>query len=169
MQWRTLEPERSILQADGNGYIMNATEVTGLGMVLKLTADGRPKEFPRIIPSVAPDKLACGIIPGDPALVGDDFNLIDNERKPVGISGDDGMLAKIGVANEKREFWRKSQFWETHNELIVLLCPFLPLKGQQLLGSTVRPHKAKLRMAPHSIFGSVELYSNQRSMSALTY
>lgn len=98
MQWRILEPENSKLQADGNGYIMSATDVKGLGMVLRLTAAGSSEEFPKLIPSVASDKLACGIISRCPDFVDQDFALVSNDRKCLNIDIDDGLLSRIGVS-----------------------------------------------------------------------
>ena len=97
LQWRILRPESSTLQADGNGYIMNAMDVRGLGLVLKLTVAGRSADFPRLIQSAAVDKLACGIIPGDPIFVNQDYEVVRNDRKPVDIGEDSSLTIDGGI------------------------------------------------------------------------
>ena len=134
MRWRLLEPENSNLQADGNGHIMNTTDARGLGIVLKLASAGAPGPFPRIIPSAASDKLTCGIIPGDPDFVDQDYSLVGNDRKPINIEINDQILERIGVPCEQREKFKKHRWRGTQNEIIILLCPFLPLEGSMIAG-----------------------------------
>ena len=135
MQWRTLNPEIGKLQADAKGYSLSSTEVTGIGTVFKFTAVGSHDEFPEMIPSQAVDKLLCGVVPGCPELVDDDFELIGNDREMMRIDNRDGLLSKIGLPNEQRKRYRKGPYWwETHNELIILLCPFLPLRTSLIMG-----------------------------------
>ena len=135
LSWRTLDPENSKLQADGCGYAMNSTEVRGIGTVLRFfTTAGYYGEAPQLVPSVASDKLICGIIPGCPKFVQQDFHLVNNDQKIVSIEDDEGIFAQIGVPKERRQEWAGPRWWDTQNELIILLCPFLPLKGSTIAG-----------------------------------
>ena len=135
LSWRTLDPENSKLQADGCGYAMNSTEVRGIGTVLRFfTTAGYYGEAPQLVPSVACDKLICGIIPGCPNFVQQDFHLVNNDRKIISIEDDEGIYAQIGVSKERRREWAGPRWWDTQNELIILLCPFLPLKGSTVAG-----------------------------------
>ncbi|MCJ1307362.1 hypothetical protein MMC25_001008 [Agyrium rufum] len=127
MRWRALDLENGRLQADGNGYGFSSAELRGLGTVLRFTASGSHDRFPRYIPSRAQDKMIFGIVPGCPDFVDEDFGLIGNDGKPLGLDCDGGILARIGVSEEQRNLHRKRNWSETHNEVIILLCPFLPL------------------------------------------
>jgi hypothetical protein len=49
MQWRAIDPEFGKMQADGNGYNLSATDIKGLGVVLRFTAAGHHERFPRLV------------------------------------------------------------------------------------------------------------------------
>ena len=127
MHWQVLNDGH--LCADGNGYAISTTEVGGLGIVLRFTDTGFHAVFPRVIPSTASDKLLCGIIPGCPDLVEQDFRLVSNGRKAISIGDEGGLLHRIGVSERMRKRYAYS---DTHNELVALLCPFLPQKGSTI-------------------------------------
>ena len=52
------------LFAGGSGQVLSSTELRGLGLVLKYDRVGHASPFDEYIPSVAIDKLHCGILPG---------------------------------------------------------------------------------------------------------
>lgn len=65
MRFNTLS-HRELL-AQGNGQILSSMDLRGLGLVLKYDRVGATLRYPPtrdLIPSVAQDKLNCGIIPG---------------------------------------------------------------------------------------------------------
>lgn len=120
------------MQADGNGYNLSATDVKGLGLVLRFTAAGHHDRFPRLIPSRAADKMLCGIVPGDPDLVKKDFPMVTNNAQVQDIAAIDGILAKIGMPDHRREDIRSHANDELTNDVITLLLPFLPLEGSTM-------------------------------------
>lgn len=120
------------MQADGNGYNLSATDVKGLGLVLRFTAAGHHDRFPRLIPSRAVDKLLCGIVPGDPELVKRDFPMVESNGIVQDIAAMDGILTKIGVSDSRREAIRRHATPELKNDVITLLLPFLPLEGSTM-------------------------------------
>lgn len=63
MQFFSLS-HRDVL-AEGDGHILSSTELRGLGLVLKYDRVGQRQSYPTsldLIPSIAQDKLRCGII-----------------------------------------------------------------------------------------------------------
>ena len=119
-----LELENTKLQANGNGYSLTATEVKGFGIVFRFTAAGSHEKFPRIIPSRTADKLLCGVVPGDPDFVKRDFSLVGNNRRCLTINE---ILEKLGVPADMINRYTKDRWQEIHNDVIQLLCPFIPL------------------------------------------
>ncbi|KAL9625344.1 MAG: hypothetical protein Q9160_000407 [Pyrenula sp. 1 TL-2023] len=135
MQWRELDLQNSRIQAEGNGYSLTSTEVKGLGIVLRFSSIGRHGAFPRIIPSKAGDKLICGIVPGCPALVRTDFEIVRPDRSIPRVHAPGGVLADLGVpddicleiAGKKGGHPGGGDYQETDTECLILLCAFLPL------------------------------------------
>ena len=133
MQWRTLDPGNAKLQADGNGYTLDATDVKGLGIVLKFSVSGKHKPFLRLIPSKPVDQMICGVVPGCPVLLeGEEFHLIDRNRRCVDITRDGEILDNIGLPSDRRRLLGHRRWAEPHNELIILLLPFSPLEGSMI-------------------------------------
>ncbi|KAL9058437.1 MAG: hypothetical protein Q9162_001732 [Coniocarpon cinnabarinum] len=133
MEWRDIDVANGRLQASGNGFSLSSSDVRGLGIVLRFNTGGHHNSFPRIAPSRAADKLLCGIIPGDPDFGCEDFPFVGDDRKVHRIEQNGGILSRIGVHQEWRDFIGKhSGFQAPHNELIALLCPFLALEGSTI-------------------------------------
>ena len=133
MQWRDVDVAKNSMHADGNGFSLSSFEIRGLGIVLRFSASGEHDSFPRIAPIKAADKLLCGIIPGDPELVKEDFPFVGNDRKLYRIEQPGGILEKFGVTLEEQELTMgKDTYREVHNELIALLCPFLAVEGSTI-------------------------------------
>jgi hypothetical protein len=84
MQW--VEIGHKELFAEGSGQVLSSTELRGLGLVLKYDRIGKASHFDEYIPSVAVDKLRCGIIPGMFHPCFDDFQpdvrLIGMDKQP---------------------------------------------------------------------------------------
>ncbi|KAF2680042.1 hypothetical protein K458DRAFT_407617 [Lentithecium fluviatile CBS 122367] len=127
-----LDPEIGKMQADGNGFSLTATDVRGLGIVLRFTAAGSHDRYPRIIPSCAADKLLLGIVPGDPVLVGKDFPMMESNGTVRDVASPGGILSNIGFPEERRDEVRHHSNPEVNNDVITLLLPFLPLKGSTM-------------------------------------
>jgi hypothetical protein len=136
IHWRALDIDSGRFQADGNGYSLSSTDVRNLGIVLKFSVTGSHRRFPRLIPSRAQDKMICGIVPGCPEFVDRDFEFISKGRKILPIEREDGPLAQIGIPRDRRKLYERYRWSETHNELIILLCPFLPLKDSTIVRFT---------------------------------
>ena len=134
LKWRKLDLDGEGLQANGNGFSLSTTDVRGLGNVLRFTTTGLHERFDRLIPSRAGDKLLNGIIPGCPRLVEQDFHMIGNDRQLIKLESAGGLFSKVGVPDEKAKMYvHPDRHWsETHNELVILLCPFLPLTGSTI-------------------------------------
>ncbi|KAF1994089.1 hypothetical protein P154DRAFT_567584 [Amniculicola lignicola CBS 123094] len=132
MEWRVLDTEFGKMQAYGNGFTLSATDVRGLGTVLRFSATGRHERFPRLIPSRAVDKMLCGIVPGDSDLVMVDFPVVDESRAVTSMGGNGGILSKIGVTDQQRDRMRKHNYAEVRNDTFMLLCPFLPIEGSAI-------------------------------------
>ena len=92
MNWRTLNLDEGFMQADGNGLSISSTEVKGLGIVFKFSKSGSTGPFPRVVPSIATDKLLCKLLLGHPALVGRDFDMIRYDRSVVLNHDQDGLF-----------------------------------------------------------------------------
>ena len=77
--------------------------------------------------------LLCGVIPGCPNFVQQDFSLVGNDGDLLSIYGDNGLVARIVVPDGKRRLYAKRRFVKgVYLELIMLLCPFLPLHGSSV-------------------------------------
>ncbi|CAM1509002.1 Fc.00g027410.m01.CDS01 [Cosmosporella sp. VM-42] len=136
MRWRILQPESGRMQADGEGYSLSATQVNSMGIVMRFmrfTALGRHSPQ-QLIPSTIVDKLLCGIIAGDNEFVKREFNMIGNngERRKIHDSG--GVLDQIGFLQADLALAREKDYIETTNETVMLLLPFLPLRGSSMVG-----------------------------------
>lgn len=130
MLWRRIDLENGHLQADGNGYVLSGESQKGLGLVVEFKARAPQNcgPFQRIVPSEAVDKLLCGIIPGCPQLVGRDFDFVGSNRRTYNIFEDGSILEQIGMSNNRRALVGQRNYREPHNELLELICPFLPLR-----------------------------------------
>jgi hypothetical protein len=127
------DPDFGKMQADGNGFNLTALDVKGLGVVLRFIASGPHDRYPRIIPSRAADKLLCGIVPGDPDLVGKDFHMVNNNGElRLFAEYNEGVLSNMGVSGPRRDVIRKHNNPEVHNDTITLLLPFLPLESSTM-------------------------------------
>lgn len=138
MQWRELDLKNNRIQAEGNGYSLTSTEVKGLGIVLRFSSIGRHGQFPRLIPSKASDKLLCGIVPGCPALVRTDFEVVRPDKSIPRVHAPGGTLSELGVPEETRlEIAGKKgapgDYEETDTECLILLCAFLPLPHSNIV------------------------------------
>lgn len=122
MQWRTLNPDEGRMSADGNGYVLSSVDARGLGIVLKLRSIGKHERIPAFTQSAAVDKTICGVLPGCPRLVNQEFNIVTEDRK---LDLKDTVIRRIDVRNNTS--------WESNNELPVLLCDFLPLRGDRAI------------------------------------
>jgi hypothetical protein len=142
LSWRDPKLVSEKMQADGNGFSLSATTIRGLGLVFQFAASrvrSRPNE---LIPSVPADKLMCGIVPGCPVLVNQDFPLVGDDCT---ISLIDNLLLQFSMKKHIREafqdpgfrqplIWRHGKHMRTVlNEAIVLLMPFLPLQGSAIV------------------------------------
>ncbi|KAH7080593.1 hypothetical protein BKA63DRAFT_506751 [Paraphoma chrysanthemicola] len=133
MQWRVLDLESSRIQADGNGYNITGFEARGLGIILRLTADGRDNyNYPRLIPSSAVNKMLLGVLPGDPDLVGQDFPLIMKDLSLQPLADPSGMLAAIGMPDEKRQEIAEMSQIHVRIDVITFLSAYLPLSGSTM-------------------------------------
>ncbi|EMC92293.1 hypothetical protein BAUCODRAFT_284405 [Baudoinia panamericana UAMH 10762] len=130
MRWRSLDPGSGRLAAEGNGYSITASEEGGLGLVVRFNAGREDGFLPALVPSRAVDKLMCGIIPGDPSLVREDFDFIE---RLDGHKSLEALLTRIGVTYGATNTILAHGCRETNNELVMLLCPFLPLKGCKMV------------------------------------
>lgn len=128
--------------ADGGGYSLRSTRVQALGNVLRFSFDTKKatrfqeKEFRRLIPTDAANKLLCGIIPGDQTLnLDDEYPVIGDDRKPSLL---DKVISKFDVADDiRKELIRREilddvphcdlRYRVQISDLPSLLCPFLPL------------------------------------------
>lgn len=138
MKWRSLNLDDGIMQADGNGFALNATETKGLGMVFKFSAVGKIDKFPRIVPSMAADKLLCGLLPGDPVLVGADFNLVGNDREALLSHQEGGLFDKLGIAKIIIRAMKETYLPLFQNEPLMLLMPFLPQRDSNIVTVEIR-------------------------------
>lgn len=134
MTWRTVDPARGLLAADGDGYSLLGTESQGLGLVVRFTAAHRMHKPPSNIPSQASDKMFFGIIPGDPVFVQQDYSIVPDKPLGDGRLIDHGppasLMTSVGVPNSMfLRIWRMVPTFELHNELVSLLCPFFPIPG----------------------------------------
>ncbi|KAL9617982.1 MAG: hypothetical protein Q9160_007287 [Pyrenula sp. 1 TL-2023] len=134
MQWRTLDVEKGVFLADGNGYSLSSTDLRGLGTVFTFRENGLHNPDCQFVPSAEADKLMFGIIPGKSnELVGQNYSLINMDRKMDG-SPPRSLLTAIGITNKDLQNQMINKAWqEPHNEIILLLCPFLPLKNSPIL------------------------------------
>ncbi|KAJ4286688.1 hypothetical protein N0V90_012940 [Kalmusia sp. IMI 367209] len=133
MQWRSLDLEKGVFIADGNGYSLSSIDVRGLGITFNFSVTGAHDVNFKCVPSKAVDKLMFGIIPGCPELVRRDFRLVSRDRRAapwpsLSLLGDLG----IGDWRLRNEIVQK-RFQEPHNDLIILLSTFLPLHGCPML------------------------------------
>ncbi|KAJ4296817.1 hypothetical protein N0V90_006865 [Kalmusia sp. IMI 367209] len=126
MQWRALEPENGKMQADGNGFSLTATDVRGLGIVLRFNSAGSHDDFPRIVPGRGADKMLFGIVPGDPILVGNDFPLVSKKGEIEDVTV---LLTHVGLVGTTKYSTHEP---EVFNDTITLLLPFLPLGGSTI-------------------------------------
>ena len=103
------------MQATGNGFSLSSTTVRGLGMVVQFAYDVGTPQPVKIIPSQAADKMLCGIIPGDPDLVGRDFPIIGDDYQ---VSLVRNALQDLGVSKvalkelPDRDLWRRMQWFD---------------------------------------------------------
>lgn len=81
MQWRSLDLEKGVFLADGNGYSLSSIDSRGLGISFHFSVTGAHDVDFKCIPSQAVDKLMFGIIPGCPKLVRRDFRLVNRARQ----------------------------------------------------------------------------------------
>ncbi|USW50380.1 hypothetical protein Slin15195_G036990 [Septoria linicola] len=138
MQWRLLNLEKG-MSADGSGYSLSSTTSDKLGLVFKLIAFAPKGPYRRLIPNKAVDKLICGILPGCSIMVRRDFDLIGPSRKcllDLSLALDrNHILEQIGVPQQARQLLSdrvnidRRSFPSLHNEIVPLLCTFLPLEG----------------------------------------
>jgi hypothetical protein len=150
MTWRTVEPARGLLAADGGGYSLLGTESPGLGLVVRFTAPQRMHKSAINIPSQSADKMFFGIVPGDPVFVQQDYSLVPDKPMHDGRLIDQGppasMLASLGLPySTLLRIWRMDPKGEFHNELVSLLCAFLPFPGSSAV------HVSSPIMTPTSI------------------
>lgn len=133
MAWRELDLKNNKLQADGNGYSLTSTNIHGLGIVMRFNSTGNHNRFPRLISNQAVDKLICGKLPGCPVLVNRDFDLVHPNRTVARPNLPFGILSQIGMRERDRLEVAKANYEETDCELMMLLCPFLPLEHSAIV------------------------------------
>lgn len=137
MKWRSLNLDEGIMQADGNGLALSATETKGLGLVFKFSAVGKIDKFPRIVPSMAADKLLCGVLPGDPTLVGADFSIVNNDRTPRMSYVQGGLFHKLGLARVITLGMKQTYLPHFQNDPIMLLMPFIPQRNSNIVTAEI--------------------------------
>lgn len=146
MHWQKLDPGRGEMNAEGNGHDFSCTSIRGLGIVLQynynsrldpLRVDANAKHCG--IPTHSADKLRCGIIfssketgIGEHSLIG-----ADGEHGLLGLGGCLRNLnvdrAALGVLTDRQHLLdirrRESDVRHVLNDMVCLVCPYLPLKG----------------------------------------
>lgn len=143
MTWQELRLGTGVLHAEGHGQSMFASMARGFGIMVQYTRDEayEVKNIIReceklLIPSMAADKLAFGIIPGYLGLMED-----------VYLQSDDNSFAEINNAlvaldvapseqNEIRKLWTEKNSFTGFSDVIALVPPFLPIPGSTI--TTVR-------------------------------
>ena len=129
MQWRQLNLDNGVFLADGNGYSLTSVEIRGLGLGFQFSVIGAHETHRQCISSEAVDKMMFGIIPGHPTLVGQDYALVSDKRKIDGYPPT-SVLEAIGIDDrDLRNDISRKKYWESHNEMVILLSKFLPLPG----------------------------------------
>lgn len=129
MRWRSTDLSKGQLFADGNGYSISFIEISGLGLVARLSSSGNSADFPLLAPGPAVDKLMCGILPGSKDLVGQDIPCVSDERNPYAMAA---ICSRFSVVNDLIDTWRKvepKRNSETQNDAISLLWEYLPCPG----------------------------------------
>jgi hypothetical protein len=106
MRW--LEIGHKELLAEGSGQVLSSTELRGLGLVLKYDQVGKLTVYDEYIPSVAVDKLRCGILPAMYYPCFDDF------RQDLRLIGEDRLPSLLidhmaWITDEAYELLRKSR------------------------------------------------------------
>lgn len=130
MQWRVLDQQSGIFQADGNGYSLTSSQVRGLGITFTFNTIGKQDIDRRCAPSEAVDKMLFGIIPGSKPLVGRDFLLVGRNRE-VNF---EALFEEIGVKDRQlREELATTVTIEHRNDLIILLSTFLPIQSSPVV------------------------------------
>lgn len=124
MSWRTLEPGRAILVADGGRFGLQPLENRGLGILIAFYA--MTSNLPELEnnPSVSAAKLLFGIIPGDAELVGRGYYQVrDDGSIDHGPSFE--ILSSLGFAKSfKASIWSLNAD-KIHHEVVTLLCSFI--------------------------------------------
>ena len=135
MQWSGLDLRSDGgMSAQGNSYHLTSVSLRGLGIVMQFGSNGLTARELGYIPSVAADKLLCGILPGCPGLcqevkvVGDDRtqSLIGNFFDILGLP-DDVYQSLADSKYGNRLGFRENVFRRmVINDAMILFCPFLP-------------------------------------------
>jgi hypothetical protein len=125
MQWRRLDLENGIFQADGNGCSLTSTETRGLGITFQFTRTGVKDVRRNCAPSEAVDKMYFGIIPGCPRLVQRDFGLVSQERE----LRFERLFTDIGINDGDFRFRLASGWPQPRDEAVILLSEFLAVSG----------------------------------------
>lgn len=134
MQWRSLDLTSSTsVHADGNGYVISAIDVPGLGLIAKLSVTGQPKCYSalsrslttELVPGRAADKLMCGIIPVCKGLVNQDLIYVSDDRK---LATWTKFSEWISLPQDMFKIMKSRPIAESINEVLTLLYEFLPVR-----------------------------------------
>lgn len=145
MRWLELGTRSETLRAAGNRGTLSSTTVRGLGTVVQFNFKSTPRKsvHPRhIVPSVAADKMMCGIIPACEELgIDQDIELVDERGKLSLLQNVLQMLEIPETAREKimeaannpKSYWQHGwHHWEHGKpfhpalyDMVSLLCPFV--------------------------------------------
>ena len=135
-----IKPAERAFSADGNGHNFSPINLQGLGFVLQYRFDRSNNRFDeafpanmKFIPSRAADQLAFGIIPESLSLgithswdLGGEnyYDAINTVLRTLNVS--DQMRRRIRSHKGRPE---DNDALTVVNEILVLLCPFLPISG----------------------------------------
>lgn len=135
MQWSGLNLRSDGgMSAQGNSYYLTSVSLRGLGTVMQFGSDGLTARELGYIPSVAADKLLCGILPGCKDLC-QEVKVIGDDRTQSLIGNLFGMLRlpeDVYEALADSKFWKRLGYRDhvfkrmVINDAMILFCPFLP-------------------------------------------
>lgn len=144
IRWQEIRLRDSYLRGEGSGYTVASNSIRTFGLVVRLSVQSKqadPKslihtqlglDLPNIsvdgmlIPSGYVDKMLCGIVPGDPQLVGRDYYTVgsDSQERP------ELMFNAIQTHGDVQTYCQHSA--ETRmlvNDTLGCVCPWMPLSN----------------------------------------
>ena len=151
MTWKELKLEEGAMTAEGFGLSFVSTKIHGVGIVIQFSCSiSKPLDHSMmLIPTAAADMMHCGIIPGDPELEIQDYDIVldDNNVRNKDMTGIENLLKDLNVSAEKiavlinddnRNLWEQfgglpmfEQLLPGFSDVMPMLAPFMPLPGSR--------------------------------------